>query len=130
MRFFDTAGRETQRQERWCASVDTPACSEKPASFATRSEPLGLSSSGGNVCNVPTVGALGEDFPALLRAQRNAVGDRMPLQLHHRVVVIRLQRQVAALSIALEESSFLQESGYTVTDAQNRDRQRIYTSKF
>jgi hypothetical protein len=84
---------------------------ENPASLATRSEP-GLSSSGGSVCNVPKVGALGEDFPALVRAHCNAVGDRpllrihalaalvipftsMALQLHHRVVVIRFQRQVA-----------------------------------
>jgi len=34
--------------------------------------------------------------------------------LHH-LVVVRLQRQVAALGIVLGESSFLQASGYTVT---------------
>ena len=56
----------------------------------------------------------------------------MALQLHHRIIVIRFQRQIAALGncsmrcstfcihavvgIALEEPSFLQESGYTMTD--------------
>ena len=84
---------------------------ENPASLATRSEP-GLSSSGGSVCNVPKVGALGEDFPALVRAHCNAVGDRpllrihalaalvipftsMALQLHHGIVIIGFQRQIA-----------------------------------
>ena len=36
----------------------------------------------------------------------------MALQLHHRVVIIRFQRQVTVLSITLEEPSFLQESRY------------------
>ena len=40
----------------------------------------------------------------------------MSLQLHHGIVVIRFQRQIAVLGIALEESSFLQESDYTMTD--------------
>ena len=40
----------------------------------------------------------------------------MALQLHHRVVVIGFQRQVAVLGIALEESAFLKELGHTVTD--------------
>ena len=39
----------------------------------------------------------------------------MALQLRHRVVIIRFQRQIAALGIALEEPSFLQESGHTVS---------------
>jgi hypothetical protein len=38
----------------------------------------------------------------------------MPLKPHHRVVVIRFQRQVAVLGIALEEPSFLEESGCVV----------------
>ena len=41
----------------------------------------------------------------------------MPLQLCHSIIVIRFQRQIAALGIALEESSFLQESGYTMADS-------------
>jgi hypothetical protein len=40
----------------------------------------------------------------------------MTLQLHHRVVVIRFQRQIAVLRITFEDPSFLQESGHTVTD--------------
>ena len=44
----------------------------------------------------------------------------MPLQLHHRVVVIRFQRQVAVLGIALKEPSFIKESGYTVTDSMDQ----------
>jgi hypothetical protein len=69
---------------------------------------------------VPKVGALGEDFAALLWSDRNAVGDRMLLQLHHGIVVIRFQRQIAVLGIALEEPSFLQKSGYTMTDGMHK----------
>ena len=40
----------------------------------------------------------------------------MALELRHRVVVIRFQRQVTVLCIALEKTSFLQESRYTMTN--------------
>ena len=58
-----------------------------------------------------------EVFPAMLRSHCDRVGDRMALQLHHGIVIIRFQRQIAALGIALEESSFLQKTSDTVTDS-------------
>ena len=41
----------------------------------------------------------------------------MALQLHHGVVIIRFQREVAVLGITLEESSFFQESGHAVVES-------------
>jgi hypothetical protein len=54
----------------------------------------------------------------------------MALQLHHRVVVIRFQRQIAALGIALEEPSFLQESRYTMTDGMHQSFEFINVWRF
>ncbi len=54
----------------------------------------------------------------------------MSLELRDRVVVIRFQRQVAALSIALEQPSFLQESGHTETDGMDHYFERIDVWRF
>ena len=54
----------------------------------------------------------------------------MTLQLHHGIVVIRFQRQVAALGITLEEPSLLQESGYTVTDDMHQRFEFIDVGRF
>ena len=51
----------------------------------------------------------------------------MALELHHRVVVIRFQCQIAALGIALEEPSLLEESRYTVTDRMHQRFEFIHT---
>jgi hypothetical protein len=55
---------------------------------------------------VPILGNLGKHFPALVRTHLNAVDDRIALQLHRRVL-IRFQRQVAALGIAFQEPFLL-----------------------
>ncbi len=54
----------------------------------------------------------------------------MPLQLCHGIIVIRFQRQVAALGIPLEEPSLLQESGYTVTDGMHQRFEFIEAWRF
>jgi hypothetical protein len=54
----------------------------------------------------------------------------MPLQLSHGIVVIRFQRQISILGIALEERSFLQESGYTVTDGMDQRFELIDVGRF
>ena len=54
----------------------------------------------------------------------------MALQLHHRVVIIRFQRQVSALRITLEEPSFLQESRYSMTDSMHQRFEFIHAWRF
>jgi hypothetical protein len=54
----------------------------------------------------------------------------MALQLHHRVVVIGFQRQVAVLGITFEEPSFLQESRYTMTDGMHQRFEFIEAWRF
>jgi hypothetical protein len=72
----------------------------KPATLATRLEPAFGSSSGGRLCNVPTVGALGEHLAALVGPDGDAVGDRMPVQLLHRLVIRGFQRQIVVFLIS------------------------------
>ena len=54
----------------------------------------------------------------------------MSLQLSHGIIVIRFQRQVAALGIPLEEPSLLQESRYTITDGMHKRFEFIVTWRF
>ena len=53
----------------------------------------------------------------------------MPQQLHHGIIVILLQRQVAVLGITLEEPSFLQESSYTLTDGMHQRFEFSYVGR-
>ena len=56
-----------------------------------------------------------------MRVFCQALGNnRMTLQLHHGIVVIGFQRQIAVLGITFEEPSFLKKSSNTVTDSMHK----------
>jgi hypothetical protein len=101
----------------WLADAPTPGPPRGNHLFKYKKHKSYTFSTAGNVCNVPTVGALGEHLASLLWSDGDPLADRATNELLHGVFIYAFQLQVAVFFVTLQYTLAFKKANYAMTDS-------------